>query len=396
MNARYLTNRIGIVWLISVLGMLQSIGNAQTDPRYTIFAYNELGMHCMNQDFKDLCILPPFNTMRTQVIDRSGEEPRIVEDSTSLRLVYSVPGNTSSFSKTNFWNYSGRLFGVNLPPDVGLTGNTLKGRLIPNAGDNDWIASGIPVTPVKDDGKSDPFQLALIRLVRKTDNVTLASTKAVIPVSWEINCNICHGDAATRPAVDILRDHDRLHGTQLMKHRPVLCASCHADPALGSTGTPGVSNFSSAMHLAHAPRMGAASLKNSCYACHPGVNQECQRDVHKTVGIECQDCHGGMTSVGNPLRTPWVSQPTCAQCHELINPDFAYEEPGKLFKESRGHGGVHCSACHGEQHAVGPAITAPDNFQAILKQGHTGPIDNCSVCHSRKPTEPFFHSLNDD
>ena len=30
---------------------------------YVVLGYNDLGMHCMNQDFSQLCILPPFNTL---------------------------------------------------------------------------------------------------------------------------------------------------------------------------------------------------------------------------------------------------------------------------------------------------------------------------------------------
>ena len=45
---------------------------------FVVLGYNELGMHCMNQDFSEMCILPPYNTLKAQVIYRRGEEPRIV------------------------------------------------------------------------------------------------------------------------------------------------------------------------------------------------------------------------------------------------------------------------------------------------------------------------------
>ncbi len=53
---------------------------------FVVLGYNDLGMHCMNQDFSQLCILPPFNNLHAQVIDRRGEEPRIAS-SGDLRLV---------------------------------------------------------------------------------------------------------------------------------------------------------------------------------------------------------------------------------------------------------------------------------------------------------------------
>jgi hypothetical protein len=349
--------------------------------KYTVLGYNDLGMHCMNQDFSEICILPPFNTLKAQVI-RRGEEP-------------TIPGNTVSTTKTNFWDFAPALFGVTLPANIGLTGNGLTGTMLPT-GNRDWAATGIPITPLDDTFQNNPFQLSQI-LVKDKRGRKLAETVAVVPVSWEINCNLCHNTPGISVATDILRKHDQLHGTTLEQQKPVLCASCHADPALGAPGVPGVSAFSHAMHGSHADRMGAVSyLNNSCYACHPGVNTECQRDVHLPLGITCVNCHGDMSAVANVNRMPWVDEPSCAQCHKLMKPQFDYEEPGKLFKDSKGHGGIFCSACHGPQHATGPATTDPDNAQAILKQGHAGVINDCRVCHTEVPDDPFFHSRTEE
>ena len=114
---------------------------------FVVLGYNDLGMHCMNQDFSQLCILPPFNNLHAQVIDRRGEEPRIA--SSGVSVLYSIPGNTISTTKTNFWSYAPALFGVDLPPNIGLTGNGLSGVMVPT-GANDWVVTGIPVTPFDD------------------------------------------------------------------------------------------------------------------------------------------------------------------------------------------------------------------------------------------------------
>ena len=149
-------------------------------------------------------------------------------------------------------------------------------------------------------------------------------------------------------------------------------------------------------HSSHSKRMTPiAKLGNTCYACHPGFKTNCQRDNHAAKGITCVQCHGDMVAVGNKARRPWVDEPTCGSCHKKRRPEFEYEQPFRLFKESKGHGGVACSACHGPQHATGPATTASDNVQAIQKQGHAGPIAKCTVCHTQQPDEPFFHSLED-
>ena len=359
---------------------------------FVVLGYNDLGMHCMNQDFSTLAILPPFNNLHAQVIDRRDEDPKIVTSGISVR--YSIPGNTMSANKTNFWNFAPQLFGVALPPNVGLTGNRMKGVMRPT-GNGDWSATGIPITPLDDTMSLNPYPLARIAVVRKRKRVAITNT--VVPVSWEISCNLCHGEADGNVDLDILADHDRAHGTQLQLSTPVLCAKCHADPALGTVGVPGVSNLSSAMHRSHAPHMRKVqNLGNTCYACHPGFQTNCQRDVHLAKGIQCIACHGDMNVVGDSGRTPWVSEPTCASCHQKRRPNFQFEEPGKLFKDSRGHHGVHCAACHGSPHAITPTVTAADNVQAIKLQGFPGVIRKCTVCHRKRPDEPFEHRLDDD
>jgi Cytochrome c554 and c-prime len=298
-------------------------------------------------------------------------------------------GNTTSSNKTNFWQFAPQLFGVSLPNDIGLTGNGLSGRMSSVEATKEWIATGIPVTPRMDNGSLNAYPFASV-IVRNTSN--RFETRAVVPVSWEISCNLCHtAEGGNSIAHDILADHDRLHGTNLVNQKPVLCAGCHADPALGTPGTPGVSSMSSAMHTAHADRMGMVSLQNECYACHPGIETDCQRDNHKSLGINCVTCHGGMAAVGSPTRASWTDEPRCSNCHN--EPGHDYEEPGKLYKQSRGHGGVLCAACHGSPHVIAPSTNAADNQQAIKLQGYAGTLNKCTVCHIRPPEDPFFHTI---
>ncbi len=361
------------------------------NPAYVVLGYNDLGMHCMNQDFSNLCILPPYNNLHAEVIDRRGEHPRIVEEGATV--LYSIPGNTTSANKTNFWTYAPALFGVQLPLDIGLTGNGLSGTMSRTNGE--WVATGIPVTPITDANQLNPYPLAKIDV--RIGGTRVASTRTVIPVSWEISCNLCHkGGQSGNIDLEILRTHDIKHGTNLQASTPVLCASCHADPALGTVGQPNTKPLSHAIHGSHAPYMGSvAALGNTCYACHPGFVTNCQRDVHFARGIYCVDCHGNMASLANPTRQPWIDEPTCQSCHQAQRPNFQFEEPGKLFKDSRGHNGVHCASCHGSPHAITPAVTAADNYQANLHQGYPGVINRCVVCHQEPPHDPFNHSLED-
>ncbi|HVP13805.1 MAG TPA: multiheme c-type cytochrome, partial [Phycisphaerae bacterium] len=355
-----------------------------------VLGYNDLGMHCMNQDFSELMLLPPYNTLHAQVIARGAENPAIISDGVTVQ--YSVPGNTTSVTKTNFWTYANALLGVNLAPDVGLTGNGLSGTMQPTGG-NDWSATGIPLTPQPDTGGNNSYQLASI--VVQQNGTTIATTSAVVPVSWEINCNLCHNTPGISMATDILQKHDTLHGTNLVNSKPVLCARCHADAALNLTGTAGVPPLSTAMHSSHASRMGAVSLTTECYACHPGVQTQCLRDVHFSKGMLCNNCHTSMAAVGDPGRRPWVDEPRCgsAGCHQVAGHD--YEQANTLFRNSKGHSGVHCEACHGSPHAILPTVVAADNVQAETLQGHAGTIDTCTVCHTQQPEDGFFHRVGE-
>jgi hypothetical protein len=231
---------------------------------------------------------------------------------------------------------------------------------------------------------------------------------------------------------NILILHDGKHqGYDLMGRKPVLCASCHYSPALDLAGTGPQGDqllnpmLSYAVHGRHGKTLGGdipgpgnpAVVPDTgiatCYYCHPGQVTKCLRGVMSSAGIFCQDCHGGMLAVGGVYssRTPWVNEPKCQSCHTgdaidhlgnkfqfhiaydpadpaatprvATNKRFA-EEDGKLYRDSIGHGGMACEACHGSTHAEWPVAkpSANDNVAATQLQGHTGPIIECKTCHA--------------
>ncbi|MDO9170766.1 MAG: hypothetical protein Q7W29_02945, partial [bacterium] len=152
-----------------------------------VLSWNDLGMHCMNRLHAVLSVLPPYNTLMAQVVHRGDASnlPQLV--TTGVTLEYSVPGNTYSVGKTDFWTYDQALFGVDLPPNVGLTGKGLTGTFDP-AGDH-FKAEGIPVTPYTDAAPTveAPYQNALV-IARDLQGAELARSRPVIPVSVEMNC----------------------------------------------------------------------------------------------------------------------------------------------------------------------------------------------------------------
>ena len=353
-----------------------------TSDEYIVLSWNDLGMHCANKDFSTICILPPYNNLKAQVIKRgtATTPPQVI--TTGLTVTYEIPGNTYSVGKTNFWTYSQALFGVT-QANIGLTGAGLTGTMGVNT--NEYFQDGIPLTPYQDDNlvTESPFQLALIKVKDGGGNL-LTETQPVIPVSNEINCvsSGCHNSEQA-----ILNAHEQEGGFN-PNNKPVKCASCHSDNALGAPGVSGVPSFSRVIHEKH------GSITNDCYKCHPGPNTQCFRDVMHKGGMICQDCHGSVSNVALTIengRQPWLQEPSCGatSCH---GSNYA-PETNKLYRQSRGHGNLYCSACHGSPHAIVPTEQANDNIQNIAVQGWAGTLNKCSVCHGIIPDLPGPHGI---
>ena len=359
--------------------------NAKTIPAasmtYVAFAWNDLGMHCLNPTYDKAVILPPYNTVWVQVVKR-GNPPEIV--TAGITVEYAIHNNTYSYGKRSygqFWDNMPLLFGVSLPHDLGLNledpaiHNGLAGTMVVK-GDH-FQVNGIPVVPVDDSLTYNPYQIADITVRDSGTNAVLVRTQATVPTSDEFNCAKCHG--AADPLLDVLQKHDSREGTNLAANRPVLCASCHGSPALGQTG-PGTSGFylSRAVHGFHASR-GAA-----CYDCHPGQIAKCSRSVaHTAADGNCITCHGTLQDVASSVatggRVPWVNEPMCATCH----PSVAEVNTGTaLYRNASGHHGISCPACHSSPHAMVPSSEASDNAQAVQYQTTVAPIGDCKVCHA--------------
>jgi hypothetical protein len=341
---------------------------------YSVFAWNDLGMHCLNPTYDKAVILPPYNNLLVQVVKR-GSSPEIV--TSGITVSYKILGNTSSYGKRSyggFWDNALKLFGVTPAHDIGLKGNGLSGNM--SVTDNHFIAEGIPVVPVDDGNIWNPYQIAEVT-VKDGSGKTLATTRATVPTSDEINCAKCHGTTAT--AFDnILSKHDSEHSTNLSGSKPVLCASCHPSPALGINTGPQM-YLSKAIHGSHASR-GA-----SCYDCHPGASTKCSRSLaHTATDGNCTACHGDMANVASSItggRVPWASEPACATCHTGVS---GVNTGSLLYRNSKGHGDMYCSACHGSPHAMYPSREDSDNYQPKQYQSSTKikTIGSCGYCHS--------------
>ncbi len=200
---------------------------------------------------------------------------------------------------------------------------------------------------------------------------------------------------------------------------PVLCATCHASNALPGTGISGIKPLTEALHARHAgvtdptngQALNASTNRSACYRCHPGATTKCLRGaMGKQSNIQCQSCHGSMAAVGAHGRKGWLDMPNCQACHQngkryatavtnsstgtlraALDTRFATNANTpmngvSLYRYSKGHGGMQCSACHGSTHAIYPSSHAEDNLQSIAVQGHEGTIAECTACHTTVPS----------
>ncbi|MCB9831676.1 MAG: hypothetical protein H6807_04305 [Planctomycetes bacterium] len=442
---------------------------------FTLLAWNDLGMHCMDSDYAVFSILPPFNTIEAQLIDPEG---KLVTGEAGYIVSYEAvadpegSSNRTSVDKTNFWRYAPALYGSSGTPDQGVAGQQMPGPgNLPQPMNYDpvaklWRATGIPITPYDDLGRKRYYPLMRVS-VRAPGGTAFATTDVVLPVSDELDCRACHASGSNpdaRPTTgwvwqgnaeydhrgNILRLHDELQAadptftaalatmgysalglvdTVVNQQKPILCAGCHASNALPGTGIAGISALTAAIHGRHAavldPATGlsldASGNRSACYRCHPGSDTRCLRGAmggavaaDGSLAMQCQNCHGGMSAVGDPNRAGWLDVPRCQSCHTgnaianggqirfldahlpngnprpLVTTTFASQPatpaPGySLYRLSAGHGGLRCEACHGSTHAEYPGLHGNDNLQSLDLQGHVGMIADCGACHETLP-----------
>lgn len=445
---------------------------------HALLAWNDLGMHCMDgKDYSVFSILPPYNNLHAQLVDRSGA---LVSSGVTLSFeaIAGTDGKLNTQSayddnnnlKTSFWSYVDKLFGTTLAEGTGLTGiqtaGTTPQMMSYNITKGWWEAEGIPITPYNDDGTKNYYPMVKVTAKNSSGEV-LATAKTVLPVSDEMDCRACHGsDAVTddaKPAagwvnhadgekdykLNILRLHDQKHPDAVADSAsalsakgyayengglyvtasggvPILCASCHTSNALPNVSIEQnglIAPLTRALHAKHAgvkdPQNGktldSAENRDACYRCHPGAATECLRGAmgkaknsDGSATMQCQSCHGNMSSVGSSARTGWLDQPNCQSCHQngqrytsAIDPASgvlrtatdtrfatAADTPAagySLYRFSTGHGGLQCESCHGATHAVYPTSHTADNLLSTELQGHKGTIGECGACHAQVP-----------
>ena len=436
--------------------VLASSGSPPPSGGYKLIGWNDLGMHCFDgQDYSVFAVLPPYNTIHAHLIDSTGV---LVTSPTGYTVTYSAINdpltntmNTTSLTKTNFWQYAATLGFGSLAPNVGL-----KGYAMPGAGntpqamtfsttDQTWEAVGIPITPFAD-AATAPYPtnyFPMMRLTAKNSTGTvLATTDIVLPTSDEMSCGTCHAStstsAAARPAagwvnnsdpakdvkLNIMRKHDdRFKNSPLFQSaalavgystagleanypgRPILCATCHGSNALGLAGYTGVPPLTQSMHSSHASvinpatsvTLDAGTTRDTCYSCHPGPKTQCLRgamaylkDANGNNEIECQSCHGNLSAVGIAGRQGWLDEPACQNCHT----GTAATNSGQIVYTSVFSSGTTRRVAADQTFATNPNTPAAGISLYRFSAGHGGL--QCEACHNSTHAEYATPISNDN
>ena len=379
---------------------------------------------------------------------KRGAKPGIITDGVVIKYE-AEEQHYDPIAHSQFWEYDDKIFGVDLEEGTGLAGFGINGEM--HALEDKFAAELIPVMPYRDDGQYNPYPLFKITAYDEQENV-LASTSTVAPTSTEMGCRNCHGGGwswnnvagmANETSRNILATHDRYSNTSLLEDaengNPMLCQACHADPAVGAPGKPGILNFSASIHGFHANYLSGMN-EDACNMCHPSRQEgstTCFRGRHAGF-LDCTNCHGKLEDhalallkdqagkesaprLANNLepvfvetkeeikpRIPWLMEPDCKGCHTNFN---IYEDgwlgtsynkwvPGftALYRNRTDNMGMMCIACHGSTHAVYGAVNKfdkhRDNIQPLQYQGLAGSIgthDKCYVCHKKKMNSSGHH-----
>ncbi len=394
---------------------------------YSLLAWNDLGMHCMDGlDFSVFAILPPYNTLHAQLKDKNG---KLVTNNVLLtyEAVADSTGsiNTSSATKTNFWDWVGELVGLNPAPNVGLnldglaSGSPMPGNKTPsltpaamtyNAAYGWFEAEGIPVTPFDDKGNKNFYPTVKVVAKDALSGKVLASATTVLPVSDEMTCNGCHAstDANTNAAQiaakpnagwvfdnnpdkdwkrNILRLHDEKQSASKLytdalatlsskgykpsgllatadAGQPVLCVACHASNAYFDK-----ENKKTVM----GGMPGIPAFTQALHIKHADVKDPTTQLPLDSISNRsaCYDCHPGSVTqclrgaMGKAVDTKGDSLMSCQSCHGNMKAVGSATRQG-WFNEPA------CESCHNSAAPGKRAVTGVDaNGKALVPTDHT-------------------------
>ncbi len=390
-----------------------------------VFASNDLGMHCVCPSYSKFMVLPPYNTIRAQVIQKGGEDDaQVLGASSGIRVTYSISENTDASLKADpyyqDWMTNAPKLGFKAFPVLDsnghiqspITGAKLAGNMnyqspgwweivgVPAFPDVSSLSTAKPMTDPLGGPNRNPYLTGNIK-VYNSSNKLLAQTSVTIPTGFG-GCCSCHlkvaaqmGFPATEQgsfdAMGLLHSMNS-SGINIAlidpdgdgKPGPIRCSQCHLDPAMGDKTPPGgytlngkllpVSKytFSDVLHRFHATDAMVLgeydpNIAQDCYQCHPGNGINCYRDHHTT------ESQNG----GNKL---W-----CTNCHGDLNQRIAQNQMAQPWSVATL---PKCSTCHGTAIGENPTLGVFGGaYLNSMMPGMGGKL-LCTTCHGSP------HALN--
>jgi hypothetical protein len=417
-----------------------------TTGTYKVLAWNDLGMHCACPGAQYFLILPPFNTIRAQVLLFGANDPTVVSSGVTVSYAMSTTNETDDYliNKDPYYQniiaYSPKMFPGYQPvvngKIVSISGAGLAGNMAYNATPKAWEVVGIPAFPVptgdanldimtdpitSTGAKRNPYLTANIT-VKNSSGTTLATTSTVVPVAFG-GCCTCHITLAgqngyTKDPAGSFTYMGKLHATKASAGRtpskidfslidpdgdgaggPIRCSWCHWDPAMGESAAPGLAKVWPGYKILAGAGFTSADVKVSQYSFSDVLHKfHSQSSVVLTqfdanIAKNCYDCHPGNNV--NCYRGAMKSASIwCTDCHGDLNQRVATGQLAQPWQQSTlptcngpSAGITTAFTCHSSQTYPTPGTWNTGLFgKFINSRGHKGSI-LCSTCHGSPHAE---------
>jgi len=373
---------------------------------YVAIGYNDLGMHCACPRADILLLLPPWNTLRLQLIKRGN--PPIPMNSASLFTVeYNVREN--SYGGGGQWDLSNDPqyldwldsaeahfpgSGISRSNPTGLAGFGLSGHMEPATLTSSpgnakyWVAEGVPAYPPLDSQgdfigpfgtKRKAYMHWDVTVKENSTGNVLTTTSATLPVAFGGCCN-CHQSVAvnkgyvkegacnlcpdpydvfqsmmdqhyTDTGVDVLSllgAHYDSAGHLTSTDTPARCSKCHSDLAVGGDAALDSS------WVNYAKGVGYNSISPFGKVLHKFhvESAELQSVYDSDIENNCYQCHPG-------------SNVDCYRSHHVNM---------RIGKGKTGHA-IWCSDCHGD-------LFERVSSGQLENPWHHTTLPVCADCHS--------------
>ncbi|BCX81954.1 hypothetical protein MIT9_P1536 [Methylomarinovum caldicuralii] len=291
------------------------------DGNHVVLPANDLGMHCADLSSYPFSVLPPFNTVNAHAL-RRGSEPQLLDDAV-VELRYSAASNPNDPVGPDSINSTSQNYPVGASADAAqIVKSDFWDSVGPNGETNAELLFGLPPGLVHPDEG--------------------------LPVH-----------------------HNTDHGRYM----------------------PGIS----VPYQAKDPQAFSAFVAEHGWFTAEGipmtpVDDQGRFNSYPLLRVQALDKASGKVLATTDVVTPVSYEVDCV----AYDPDdpaatplppvtsrFA-ENPGTLYRDSHGHGGLGCESCHGSPHAIWPNRNpnANDNVTAMQLQGHRGTLLECTVCHT--------------